>query len=106
MYASGYLTQHRFDSLNPCKCPSRYSRVRPYATKGQGRTFICLSLTPPAGVWLGSAFLVFALQQEAGVLELLGLSPGLTQGVQADAGDNQDGGAAEGQLGVDLQQHD
>lgn len=49
---------------------------------------------------------MIALQQETGVLELLGLRPGLAQGVQTDAGDNQYGGPAEGQLGVDLQQHD
>ena len=47
-------------------------------------------------------FLVIGvLEQESSVLELFGLGLGLAQGVKADACDDQDGGAAERQLGVE-----
>ena len=50
--------------------------------------------------------MVGVLEQEASVLELFGLGLGLAQGVEADACDDQDGGAAERQLGVQVQRHD
>ncbi len=57
-----------------------------------------LALTPAERA---SAFLmIHVLEQEAGVLELLGLGLGLTQGVKADAGDNQDGGTTNGSLAL------
>ena len=47
--------------------------------------------------------MVGVLEQEASVLELFGLGLGLAQGVEADACDDQDGGAAERQLGVQVE---
>ena len=44
--------------------------------------------------------MIHVLEQETGVLELLGLGLGLTQGVEADAGDNQDGGTTNGSLAL------
>ena len=50
--------------------------------------------------------MVDAFEQEAGVLELFGLGLGLTQRVKTNARDDQDRGAAERQLGVEVQRHD
>ena len=53
------------------------------------------------------AFDVFVvLEQESGVLVLLGLGLRLTQRVEADAGDDQDRRTAEGQLRVEVERHD
>ena len=49
--------------------------------------------------------MVSTLEQESSVLELFGLGLGLTQGVKADACFEQDGGAAEGLLGVEGKLH-
>ena len=51
-------------------------------------------------------FVVHVFEQEAGVLELFGLGLGLAQGVEAHAGDNQDRGTTERQLGVEAEGHD
>ncbi len=46
------------------------------------------------------------VEQEASVLVLLGLSLRLTQRVEADAGDDQDRGATERQVRVQVERHD